>query len=116
MLTYALYDLAHLAAEELTNTISKAQARVSLFRCRLLLYFEVVLMFGLSFGVCRPERGLFGFARIDIPTRALAGGMSLNTQQQVPFAMYVLFFWSSLPRLIVSSCFSACGLVSRCLR
>ena len=27
VLTYALYDLAHLAAEELTNTISKAQAR-----------------------------------------------------------------------------------------
>lgn len=26
VLTYALYDLAHLAAEELTNTISKAQA------------------------------------------------------------------------------------------
>lgn len=30
VLTYALYDLAHLAAEELTNTISKAQARVIL--------------------------------------------------------------------------------------
>ncbi|CAB1103547.1 unnamed protein product [Ectocarpus sp. CCAP 1310/34] len=31
VLTYALYDLAHLAAEELTNTISKAQASTMAF-------------------------------------------------------------------------------------